>query len=134
MSIRDAAGRQNLTEPQLKANRHILTREQKRKGGRSGSRILAKRAPQRTERGRRIRALFAGFMEGMEAGNTIHEAAALRAAELWTSAEEWREKLARGEKVAEDVVRIENAARRAERDLKALAPESVGWQPDDQGG
>jgi hypothetical protein len=131
---RDDAGRQNPTEPEVELNRHKLTREEKQRGGRSGSRLLAKRAPQRTERGRRIRTLFAGFMENLEAGNPVHEAAALRAAELWVSAEEWRAKLGQGEAVAADVVRLENSARRAERDLRALKPEPIGWWEQQQQG
>jgi hypothetical protein len=100
---------------------------------RTTNRLMAVRAPWKSTRGRRIRDLFHGFMSDLEVGNVIHESAALRAAELAVSAEEMRAKLAAGEKCAEDVVRLENAARRAERDLKALTPKPVAWweQNDD---
>jgi hypothetical protein len=89
---------------------------------------LRKRAPQDTEQGRRIRALFRQFMAPLTAGDVTHEAAALAAAELTIAAEDARARLIAGDAAAEaSTVRLENACRRARLDLIALKPTAPNW-------
>ncbi len=81
-------------------------------------RLLADRAPRRTPQGRRIRTLFQGFIAKLDPDNPLHQAGALRAAELAVAAEDARAKLLAGDtSIEEAVTRLENAARRAEHDL-----------------
>lgn len=84
----------------------------------SRRRLLAVRAPRRTPQGRRIRCLFRGFIAKLDPDNELHQARALRAAELAVAAEDARAKLLAGDtSIEEAVTRLENAARRAEHDL-----------------
>jgi hypothetical protein len=83
-----------------------------------GRRWLAARAPRSTIRGRRIRSLFRAYMAKLVAGDPLHQARAMRAAELATAAEDMRAQLLAGDtSIEESLTRIENAARRAEQDL-----------------
>jgi hypothetical protein len=93
-----------------------------------GRRWLTARAPRKTTQGRRIRSLFRAYMARLKPGDPLHQAAAMRAAELVVSAEEMRARLLAGDTSAEEAVtRLENAARRAERDLAPLIPEPLSW-------
>jgi hypothetical protein len=84
-------------------------------------RWLAERASRKTDRGRRIRTLFRGFMTKLTPGDPIHHAAAMTAAELTYAAETARLKLLDGDASAEEAMtRIENAARRAREDVIEL--------------
>lgn len=81
-------------------------------------RLLAARAPWKSAQGRRIRTLFRCFIAKLGSDDPLHQAAALRAAELVVAAEVARAKLLAGDVSAEEAVtRLENAARRAEQDL-----------------
>jgi hypothetical protein len=88
---------------------------------------LRVRAPGRSARSRRLRDLFRGYMAKLDQDDPIAQAAALTAAELRVGAEDARARLLAGQPCAEDVVRLENAARRAERDVAALVPEKKAW-------
>jgi hypothetical protein len=90
--------------------------------------LLAIRAPRTTPQGRRIRRLFWRFVAKLNADDPLHQAAALRAAELVIAAEEMRARLLAGDTASEEAVtRLENAARRAERDLAPLIPKPLTW-------
>jgi hypothetical protein len=90
--------------------------------------LLADRAPRTTAQGRRIRRLFWSFVAKLNADDPLHQAAALRAAELVYAAEAMRARLLAGDTTAEEAVtRLENAARRAERDLEPLIPKPKTW-------
>jgi hypothetical protein len=90
--------------------------------------LLAIRAPRTTPQGRRIRRLFWRFVDKLNADDSLHQAAALRAAELVIAAEDMRARLLAGDTTAEEAVtRLENAARRAERDLAPLIPKPLTW-------
>jgi hypothetical protein len=81
-------------------------------------RLLAVRAPRKTPQGRRIRSLFRSFIAKLDPDDPLHQARALRAAELAVAAEDARAKLLAGDaSIEEAVTRLENAARRAEHDL-----------------
>jgi hypothetical protein len=89
---------------------------------------LRKRAPNDTEQGRRIRALYRQFMEPLVADNPVHQAGAMAAAELTVAAEDARARLLAGDPAAEEaVVRLENTCRRARLDLVELKPEPLSW-------
>ena len=80
--------------------------------------LLTARAPRRTAQGRRIRCLFAGFIAKLDADDPLHQARALRAAELLVASEEMTGRLLAGDvSVEESATRLANAARRAEQDL-----------------
>jgi hypothetical protein len=80
--------------------------------------LIADRAPYATPQGRRIRVLFQGFLAKVRADDPLHVAMALRAAELAVAAEEARARLLGGDNDAsDDVVRLDNASRRAAEDL-----------------
>ena len=67
-------------------------------------------------------------MAKLTPGDPLHQAAAMRAAELTVAAEEMRARLLAGDTTAEEAVtRLENAARRAERDLARLIPKPLTW-------
>jgi hypothetical protein len=90
--------------------------------------LLAIRAPRSTPQGRRIRRLFRRFIAKLNADDPLHQSAALRAAELVIAAEEMRARLLAGDTATEEAVtRLENAARRAERDLAPLIPKPLTW-------
>jgi hypothetical protein len=90
--------------------------------------LLAIRAPRSTPQGRRIRRLFRRFIAKLNADDPLHQSAAMRAAELTVAAEEMRARLLAGDTTAEEAVtRLENAARRAERDLAPLIPKPLTW-------
>jgi hypothetical protein len=83
-----------------------------------GRRWLTARAPRKTLQGRRIRSLFRAHMAKLTPGDALHQAAAMRAAELAVAAEDMRAKLLAGDSsVEESLTRVENAARRAANDL-----------------
>jgi hypothetical protein len=89
---------------------------------------IKSRAPRATPQGRRIRSLFRKHMAKLTPGDPLHQAAAMRAAELTVAAEEMRARLLAGDTTAEEAVtRLENAARRAERDLAPLIPKPLTW-------
>jgi hypothetical protein len=93
-----------------------------------GRRWLTARAPRKTTQGRRIRSLFRAHMAKLTVGDPLHQAAAMRAAELIVASEDMRAKLLAGDTTAEEAVtRLENAARRAERDLIPLIPRPLSW-------
>lgn len=93
-----------------------------------GRRWLSARAPRRTPQGRRIRSLFRAFMAKLTPGDPVHQAAAMRAAELVVASEDMRARLLAGDTTAEEAVtRLENAARRAERELVPLIPKPLTW-------
>jgi hypothetical protein len=76
-------------------------------------------------RRRRVRDLFAGYMAKLPAGDVLAEAAALRAAELVSAAEDMRARLVAGDltdAAADAVVRLENLAHRAELRLAKFVP------------
>jgi hypothetical protein len=94
-----------------------------------GRRWLTARAPRRTTQGRRVRSLFNAFMAKLTAGDPLHQAAAMRAAELVVASEEMRARLLAGDVTAEErAVRLENAARRAQQELIPLIPRPLTWQ------
>jgi hypothetical protein len=96
-------------------------------------RLLSIRAPRRTPQGRRIRCLFRSYVAKLDADNPLHQAAALRAAELTVAAEDVRASQLGGNSSAEEAVtRLENAARRAERDLIPLIPKPTTWWEQQQ--
>jgi hypothetical protein len=83
-----------------------------------GRRWLAARAPRKTPQGRRIRTLFRGFIAKFDVNDPLHQARALRAAELLVASEEMTGRLLAGDvSVEESATRLANAARRAEQDL-----------------
>jgi hypothetical protein len=95
---------------------------------RRGRRWLTARAPRRTIRGRRIRALFRAFMVPLVAGDPLHQAAAMTCAELTVAAEDARARLLDGDTSAEEAgTRVENAARRVRDDLAPLIPKPLSW-------
>ena len=77
-----------------------------------------------TSRGLRVRDLYRGYMATLQPGNTLHEAAALEAAELKVACEDARARLLAGDAEAEEgLTRLQNAARRAVEDIEAIRPE-----------
>jgi hypothetical protein len=83
--------------------------------------ILARRAPYKTPQGRRIRSLFYAFMARLDRQDPLHVAMALRASELQVIAEETRARVLSGDHdAADDLVRLDNTARRAADDLVPL--------------
>ena len=93
-------------------------------------RLIADRAPYKSAQGRRIRTLFRGFVAKVNADDPLHVAMALRAAELATCAEEARARLLSGDRDAgDDVVRLDNAARRAAKELGSFAGEVGAADP-----
>ena len=87
---------------------------------------LKSRAPRATARGRHLRRLFRSYMAKLTLGDPLHQAAAMRTAELVVAAEDMRARLLAGDTSAEEAVtRLENAARRAERDLVPLIPKQL---------
>jgi len=92
--------------------------------------LLADRAPWKAAQGRRIRKLYHGFIANLTADDPLHQAAALRAAELAVATEDARARLLAlpGDQPAEEaVVRLEKTARRAAADLVPLIPKPVKW-------
>jgi hypothetical protein len=90
--------------------------------------LLTVRAPRNTEQGCRIRRLYRSFIAPLVAGDPVHEAAALAAAELIVAAEVARARLLAGDPDAEAAtVRLENSARRAKLDLATLKPTPLSW-------
>lgn len=107
---------------------------------RRGRRWLTARAPRKTLQGRRIRALFRAYMAKLTPGDALHQAAAMRAAELAVAAEDTRAKLLAGDtSIEEAVTRLENAAGRAARDLTSkpkrltAAARRRQWQEEHDG-
>jgi hypothetical protein len=100
---------------------------------RSRKRLLTVRAPRNSDQGARIRKLFRSFIAKLDAKDAEHVAMALLAAELTVAAENARALLLAGDLAAEQpTVRLENSARRARADLKAiLATEEASkpWDP-----
>jgi hypothetical protein len=93
-----------------------------------GRRWLTARAPRRTAQGRRVRSLFRAFMTKLTPGDPLHQAAAMRAAELIVASEDMRARLLAGDIAAEEAVtRLENAARRAQQELDPLIPKPLTW-------
>jgi hypothetical protein len=91
-------------------------------------RLLAERAPRKTAQGRRIRALYNSFIARLDADSADCVAMALTAAELTVAAENARAQLLAGDLTAEQpTVRLENSARRARDDLKALVQQPTPW-------
>jgi hypothetical protein len=83
-----------------------------------GRRWLTARAPRKTLQGRRIRALFRTFMANLAPVDPLHQATAMRAAELVVASEDMRARLLAGDTSAEEALtRLSNAVRRAEQDL-----------------
>jgi hypothetical protein len=83
--------------------------------------LLQQRAPYRTAQGRRIRTLFRSLLANHKAADPLRVALAITAAELTVAAEQARDLLLAGDLSAEQpTVRLENAARRAREDLKAI--------------
>lgn len=94
-----------------------------------GRRWLTARAPRRTPQGRRTRCLFNAFMAKLTPGDPLHQAAAMRAAELVVASEQMRSRLLSGDVTTEEAVtRLENAARRAQQELEPLIPRPLTWQ------
>ena len=88
---------------------------------RSRKRLLTVRAPRNSDQGARIRKLYRSFMDGLDAKDAKHVAMALAAAELTVAAEDARSLLLAGDLAAEQpTVRLENSARRAREDIKAI--------------
>ena len=83
---------------------------------------LKSRAPRATARGRRIRNLFRAYMAKLTPGDPLHQAAAMRAAELSVAAEDARARLLIDPSAEEAAVRLDNTARRAVEELTAIAP------------
>ncbi len=80
-----------------------------------------------TSRGLRVRDLFRAFMVELAQGDVIAEAAALRCAELTTTAEDIRARIKAGEvALAGELVRIENLCDRAVRGLAKIKPAEAG--------
>lgn len=85
----------------------------------------SRRANQNTARGRRVADLLRGFIEAMGCPTSpIRQADALQAAELTVAAEDARAELLAGRGDLDQVVRIENAARRAVKKLGIAQPQT----------
>jgi hypothetical protein len=99
--------------------------------------LIADRAPYATAQGRRIRTLFWSFLAKANGDDPLHVAMALRAAELAVSAEAARSRLLGGDNDAgDDVVRLDNAARRAAQEMGAISSisddqASVPWTAEE---
>jgi hypothetical protein len=98
----------------------------------SGRRWVRERAPS-TAQGRRVRLLYRAFIAPLKADDPVHQAAAMSAAELTVAAEDARARLLAGDPSAEQqVVRLENTARRAKFDLAELTPKPTSWWQQQQ--
>jgi hypothetical protein len=93
----------------------------------------------RTVRGRRIRALYAPYMEqaGLDDANLVHQSAVLKVAKLQVIVERLQNELLKSKnhsvELGDELVRHENMLRRAKEELPTLTPKPVKWweQEDD---
>jgi hypothetical protein len=93
----------------------------------------------RTTRARRIRTLYASYVEQTEldGDNLIHQSAVLKVAKLQVIVERLHNELLKSKKhnqqLGDELVRHENMLRRAKEELTAMTPEPVKWweQKDD---
>jgi hypothetical protein len=94
--------------------------------------LLQQRAPYKTAQGRRVRSLFRAFLASAKDDDPLQVALAITAAELTVAAEDARALLLAGDLAAEQpTVRLENAARRAREDLKAIRTAEEASKPWD---